>query len=180
MICTDELIIVNYCHSGCSPLKNIMRLDQQAAFSLASELAAKNPETTAYFRFADFQNYYPLRMKADHILRNSFAALGGEPQTEHPLYFVLQGSDYLDSWFGNGPTTTLLLKNIPAQYISFTYGDSCSALQKNGHLSLMTKNNLLESIRSYVGTLISYMKSITEQHHYIEAQLWHDGYVLIH
>jgi len=152
-----------------------MRLDRAAAFALATKLAAKNLETTAYYRFADFQNYYPLRLKADQLLRNSFTALGGQPQTEHPLYFVLQGSDYLDSWFGNGPTTTLLLKNIPAQYISFTYGDSCSTLQRTGGLSLMTKEQLLESIFNYDGPLSSYMESIKEKHHYIEAQLWHDG-----
>ena len=31
MISTDDLIIVNYCHPSCSPLKNIMDLGQQAA-----------------------------------------------------------------------------------------------------------------------------------------------------
>lgn len=136
MICTDDLVIVNYCHPGCSPL----------------------------------------RLKADHLLRLSFAARGGQPQTEHPLHFVLQGSDYLDSWFGNGPTMILLLKNIPSEYISFTYGDSCSTLQRAGSLILITKEQLLKSIHGYAGTLSSYMESIKEQHHYIEAQLWHDGY----
>ena len=68
MIDIKELYIVNYCHPNCKPLQNIMRLPEKQAFEKAGELARKNPETNAFYRFADFENYYPRRLKADSII----------------------------------------------------------------------------------------------------------------
>ncbi len=66
MIDIDELYIVNYCHKNCTPLKNLIRLPKKEAFSLAYEMSAKNPETTSFYRFADFEKntHYPLFYKA--------------------------------------------------------------------------------------------------------------------
>ena len=49
---------------------------------------------------------------------------GYEPQEEHPLSFVLQGSEYLDAWFDNGITTKVPLAKIASEHISCTLGDS--------------------------------------------------------
>ena len=98
----DDLHIVNYCHSSCTPLLNIMRLPKDEAFALAYEMAAQNKETTAFYRFADFENYYPERLKTDTLLCTRFIELGGKPLQEHPLSCVLQGSDYLYEWFDCG------------------------------------------------------------------------------
>lgn len=43
-------------------------------------------------------NYYPERLKTDALLYTRFMELGGKPLQEHPLSFVLQGSDYLNEW----------------------------------------------------------------------------------
>ena len=94
MINEEQLYIVNYCHNNCTPLKNIMRLPKEAAFELAAELAEKNKGSTAFWRFADFSVYYPERLATDKILYERFVALGGRPNNEHPLSFVLQGSEY--------------------------------------------------------------------------------------
>lgn len=99
MINIDEIYIVNYCHPNCIPLRNIVGLSKEEAFLLASEMATKNPNTTAFWRFADFENYYPLRIKKDARLYELFISLGGKPKVQHPLSFVLQGSEYLDNWF---------------------------------------------------------------------------------
>lgn len=176
MINIDELYIVNYCHPNCMPLKNIIRLPKEEAFLLANEMAAKNPETTAFWRFADFGNYYPLRIKQDAGLHELFISLGGKPKVEHPLSFVLQGSEYLDNWFDKGRITKILLKDIPSEYISFTYGDSGAVLDRTGEISVMTKEMLLDSIRNFEGTINEYMSQITEKHGYIEVQLWNDDY----
>lgn len=172
MINIDDLHIVNYCHPSCIPLKNIMRLPKEEAFTLAYEIAANNVETTAFFRFADFENYYPLRKKVDKLLYNNFISLGGSPETEHPLSFVLQGSEYLDKWFGNGISTRIPLMSIPSGFISFTYGDSSAVFQRTGQITLITKEVLLDSIRKFEGELDEYMKEIEEKHSYIEVQLW--------
>lgn len=84
----DELILVNYCYPDCIPLMNIMRLPQKEAYALASVLAESHPETTAFYRFADFENYYLLRKKQDEYLYSKFIELGGLPEEKHPLSFV--------------------------------------------------------------------------------------------
>lgn len=176
MIHIDDFVIVNYCHSSCMPLKNIMRLPKEEAFSLAYEMAAKNKNTTAFYRFADFENYYPRRLKTDQLLYNTFLTLGGHPQTEHPLSFVLQGSEYLDKWFDQGRVVKIPLKDIPSEFISFTYGDSMAVLNRNEKLHMVTKEQLTESIRSFNGTMDEYMMEISNKHRYIEVQLWNDNY----
>jgi hypothetical protein len=99
----EELELVNYCHPGCVPMLNIMRLPKDEAFCLADEMAEKHPETTAFYRFADFENYYALRLTQDEYLYERFKEMGGDPEEIHPLSFVVDGSDYLKEWFGNGP-----------------------------------------------------------------------------
>lgn len=170
------LHIIHYDHPNCTPLQNIVRLPETEAFSLAHQMAAKNLETTAFYRFADFENYYPLRVRADQIMHQAFIALGGQPATEHPLFFVLQGSEYLKRWFDDGQAITLPLKTIPDQYISFTYGDSSAMLQRQGDIRLMNKDLLMSAIQDYNGKVDVFLKDITDQYHYIEVQVWHDAY----
>ena len=79
-----------------------MRLSKEKAFLLAEKLTKENPHTTAFYRFADFENYYLRRLKTDEFLYNNFSSLGGKPKERHPVSFVLQGCDYLDNWFGRG------------------------------------------------------------------------------
>lgn len=174
LINLDELYIVNYCHPACMPMKNIMRLEGEAAFALAAAMAAQNANTNAFYRFADFANYYPLRKKVDQILYRKFIDLGGNPQTAHPLFFVLHGSEYLKQWFGNGIERKILLKSIPSEHISFTYGDSCASWRKNGDIMLLTKDMLLASIGDYAGSADAYLQEATEKYYYIEVQLWSD------
>jgi len=175
MINVDELYIVNYCHPNCVPLKNIVRLPKEEAFAFAYDISSKN-QGQAFYRFADFENYYPLRMETDRYLYNAFISLGGKPKVEHPLSFVLQGSEYLFKWFGNAIITRIPLIRIPSEYISFTYGDSAATLKRTGGVTLLTKDMLLESISRYNGTIDEFMLEIEEKYHYIEVQLWNDDY----
>ena len=46
--------------------------------------------TTAFYRFADFENYYDLRLRQDEYLYSRFVELGGEPEEKHPLSFVIE------------------------------------------------------------------------------------------
>ena len=75
----EELQIVNYCHRSCSPLKNIMRLPRDEAFAMAQRLAAQNENKTAFYRFADFENYYPERLKTDGCCIVVLSRSAGDP-----------------------------------------------------------------------------------------------------
>ncbi len=170
----DDLQIVNYCHHSCTPLLNIMRLPKKEAFALAREMAVQNKETTAFYRFADFENYYPERLKTDRLLYDRFIKLGGKPLQEHPLSFVLQGSDFLNGWFDRGIVTTIPLNRIDSDYISFTYGDSMTTLKINGEFTMLTKDMLLKAISDYDGTPEDFLTNADHQYRYIEAQVWND------
>lgn len=177
MITEDQLYIINYCHNNCEPLKNIMRLPKEEAFKLAGKLAEENEGRTAFWRFADFAVYYPERLTTDKLLYGRFVSMGGKPKEEHPLSFVLQGSEYLDAWFDNGIVTKIPLLEIASEHISFTLGDSMSTLKRNGDIEMLSKEELLGKLQGYPGTLDEFMREIREKHGYIEVQLWSDEYV---
>ncbi len=174
----ENLVLVHYCHPNCKPFQNIMRLSEENAFLLAERLAKENPETTAFYRFADFSNYYPLRRKTDQHLYDNFSRLGGKPKEKHPLSFVLQGCDYLEHWFGNGMVYKINLSEIPSDSISFSLGDSCAQYGKTGEIRLLTKEQLLEQIRDFDGSIEDFMDYVVEHYSYIEAQLWDDTIIL--
>lgn len=173
-ITVDDLQIANYCHRNCAPLQNIMCLPKEEAFALAYEMAAQNKNTTAFYRFTDFENYYPERLQTDALLYNRFKELGGNPLREHPLSFVLQGSEYLNAWFDDGIVTAIPLGRIPSDCISFTYGDSMSVLRKFGAFTMLTKDMLLQEIANYDGSLEEFLSAVAKQYKYIEAQVWTD------
>ncbi len=171
----DELVLVNYCYPDCTPLMNIMRLSETEAFQLAHKLAENHPDTTAFYRFADFSNYYALRKAQDEYLYSRFIELGGLPEEKHPLSFVIENSDYLREWFGNGIETKLLLKNIAPYHISFTIGDSGAEFQQNGSIDLLTLDDLKQRIDEHSGDFEVFMHAV--KRHYIEVQLWSDKYI---
>ncbi len=175
----DDLHIVNYCHHSCTPLLNIMRLPKDEAFALAFKMAEQNRDTTAVYRWADFENYYTRRLQTDKLLHARFVELDGKPLQGHPLSFVLQGSDYLNDWFGNGIVTKIPLNRIPPEHISFTYGDSMASLEKHSGFTMLTKDMLLKVMSDYNGTLEDFMNNIEKQYHYIEVQVWDDECVIL-
>lgn len=170
----EEIYVVNYCHHNCVPLKNIMWLPREQAFALAGEMAQQNKDTTAFYRFADFHNYYRERLKTDELLYDRFCSLGGRPAKKHPLSFVLQGSEFLDNWFDNGIVTRIPLEQIPAQRISFTYGDSMSVLKKKGSFDMLTKEMLIRIMADYNGTLEEFIQEVNHEYSYMEVQVWQE------
>ena len=170
----ENLILVNYCHPDCVPLKNIMRLPKEDAFVMAKKMAAAHPETTAFYRFADFENYYDLRLRQDEYLYSRFVELGGKPEENHPLSFVIEGSEYLQEWFGNGIQTKLFLRDVDARHVSFTLGDSGAMFEKKGVVDLLMLEDLKNRLVEFDGNFDDFLKAAGC--HYIEVQLWSDKY----
>lgn len=170
----NDLFLIHYCHPDCEPLKNIMRLPQEEAFRLAREMAARHPEASAFFRFSDFENYYPRRMEADGILSAAFRSRGGNPVQTHPLSFALEGSDFLDHWFDRGQVLRLPLQCVPADQISFTLGDSLGMLDRTGGFIFLTLAELQARIAAHPEGATGFLRDMKQQYRYIEAQLWDD------
>jgi len=172
-----EINIVHYSHSECMPLHSITELPEKEAFEMAYKLGLNNG--TSFYRFKDFANYYSKRIKTEKWLYNWFIKSGGEPKTEHPLYFVLEGSDYLNEWFDKGKIIKISLSIIDAKHISFTIGDSCANFEKENRREPFLKEKLYEMIENHNGKTDDLLKIIYEnyQYHYIECQLWNKEYV---
>lgn len=168
----SSLYITHYYVRGTDPWKNIMLLPEKEAFQKAAELASAHEGMTSYGRFADFENYYPLRKAADKRVREQFVALGGKPRLEHPYSFVLGESDYLKTWFDEGDSLRIPLDEIPDEQISFTLGDSCAKLSRNDSLEVLTKQMLIERLHAFDDSLERLVQSIAP-YGYVEAQLWY-------
>ncbi len=168
----DKLYIVHYYYPGTDPWKNIMNLPEEEAFRTAKELAAAHPETTSFYRCADFQNYYSRRKMADAYVRDTFIRLGGNPRLQHPYSFVLSESEYLKDWFDSSDRIVLDLSDIPDDQISFTIGDSCALFTQGLELVVLTKKMLLEQVRACDGLVDVFLKKALGRYQYVEVQLW--------
>lgn len=172
---SKKLMLVNYSHADCTPLKNIMRLPEQEAFRLARTLAAAHPGESSFWRFSDFENYYALRKRQDAFLYAAFLAKGGKPEVEHPLSFVVEGNDYLREWFGNGVESRLMLEKVDSRHISFTVGDSGWAIDNHLPVEVLTKEEFLEQLEDCGGDLHILLGKAGKK--YVEVQLWSDEYL---
>ena len=168
----DKLFITHYYYPGTDPWKNIMNLPEEEAFRTAEELAAAHPETTSFYRFADFRNYYPRRKKADSYMRDAFIRLGGKPRLLHPYSFVLTECEYLKDWFDSSDKIVLDLSDIPDDQISFTIGDSCALITQGLEPVILTKKMLLEGIRACDGSVDAFLEKTLGKNYYVEVQLW--------
>lgn len=174
MIDINKLTLVNYCHPDCVPMKNIMRLPEKEAYALAKKLSDSHKDTTAFYRFADFENYYPTRCKQDQFLYEAFISKGGKPEEKHPLSFVIDGSDYLKDWFSDGIETRIPLKEINPEDISFTIGDSGAMQERDIKYDILTLDELKERMEGFE-TFTDFLKSTGRG--YVEVQLWTDRYL---
>ena len=169
----DKLHIVHYYYPGTDPWKNIMLLPEKEAFIIAEELAETHPDTTSFGRFADFENYYPARKKADEYVRARFIEAGGKPALLHPYSFTLMECEYLQKWFSDGEKLVLNLADIQDDQISFTIGDSCAQITNGVEPEVLTKETLLERIHDCADSVEAFLKTNLGKFAYVEVQLWY-------
>lgn len=168
----EQLYLTAYRHPGTEPFGSIMMLPEEEAFREAARLAAAHPDTTAFYRFADFANYYPLRKASEEALREAFLAAGGQPELAHPCSFVLMENDYLHRWFGQGDSIRIPLDALPPEQVSFTLGDSVSSFSRDGRHQLLTVEGLRRMMEDHGGSLQDFMTHVENTWRYIEAQVW--------
>lgn len=90
---TNSICLVNYHPLNSEPLKSITRFSKKEAFEIAQKLYEEN-HVPGYERFGPgFESYYTLRMETEKWLYEEFIAIGGKPQTTHPLYFFVHDWD---------------------------------------------------------------------------------------
>lgn len=168
----DRLYISHYYYPGTDPWKNIMLLPEEEAFRVAKELADAHPGITSFGRFADFENYYPARKKADDFVRERFMELGGKPKLLHPYAFTLLECEYLREWFDSSDKIIIDLEDIPDDQVSFTLGDSCTLMIHGNEPVVLTKKLLFEQIETCNGSIDEFFEKSLGKYAYVEAQLW--------
>ena|GEM_PF-1391988 len=165
-----DLYIVNYRHANSAALKSITQLPKDEAFALAKRLHVESP-CRAHKRFgASFAWYYEHRLRTEQWLHEQFIALGGQPQTNHPFYFVLQGCDSLHDNFDRGETLRIALHEIDPRHVSFTFGDSCKFMDSPQRQRPFLMDELLAHIASH-GNAETFLRNL-QPYDFIEAQLW--------
>ena len=172
----SEFYIVHYCHSQCVLLNSITELPEKEAFKMAEILGKNNGES--FYRFKDFIHYYPRRIKAEKWLYEWFLESGGKPETKHPLYFVLDRSDFLNEWFDKGKIIKIPLSIIESKHISFTIGDSMATFKDDFdgiRKEPLLKIELQKIIEDYNGNIDEFKKEKGIK--YIECQLWDKSYL---
>jgi hypothetical protein len=176
----QNLHITNYCNTRCSPADSLTKLPPEDAYKLAKQLSQHTSTSfTSFSRFSDtdFDGYYKKRIRTEEWLYSSFIALGGKPQSAHPIYFVLGESTYLNQWFEHGLQTRLLLDDIDSADISFTFGDSMSTMDSADRTNPFDKESLFHFIHETTADIPSFLSDLDKQNRYIEVQLWNDTYV---
>ena len=149
-----------------------MLLPEDEAFRTAEALAKAHPDTTSFYRFADFANYYPGRKAADAYMYQAFLDLGGQPKLEHPYSFVLMESPYLEEWFSGEEKLRIKLSDVPAAVVSFTVGDSCARFQRGERPVVLTKPMLEEMYHTSGHSPQAFLETMLQGYQYMEVQLW--------
>lgn len=168
----DKLYITHYFYPGTDPWKNIMLLPEEEAFRKAKELADAHPDTTSFGRFADFENYYPARKKADAFVRERFIKLDGKPKLRNPYSFTLLECEYLRDWFDSSDKIIIDLDDVPDDQVSFTLGDSCALMIHGNEPVVLTKKMLYERIEVCNSSVDVFLKESLGNYAYVEVQLW--------
>jgi hypothetical protein len=177
----DDLYITNYREAGGLHLRSITRLPKEEAYAFAKTLSEKS--VSKRDRYGDyFDTYYHKRLRTEEWLYETFIALKGSPQTQHPIYFTLLESERLCNYFGNDHKIKLPLKDIDPSHISFTPRDSMHLMDMEMiENTVWRKEKLFELINESGQDISEFVKSIPEKYAqiggYIEVQLWSDLYL---
>lgn len=182
-ISLEQLYITNYRESGGEHFKSITRLAEEDAFLLAKELSSNtNSRNDRYGKY--FKRYYEKRKKTEDVLYRQFVKNGGQPQTYHPIYFVLCENQGMADFYGNDDLRKISLNEIPSEFVSFTPRDSMHlmdmGLLRGNVWDEQTLFDMLASTNSGIGSQIADIPGMYgNPGGYIEVQVWNDACIKI-
>ena len=142
----QELELVNYRCPGSETIRSISRLPRNEAMTAARALYAQSP-CSAHRRFGpDFPGYLDARLEIEAWLYERFLAIGGQPETAHPLYFAVQNCDSLRRNFANSREYRVKLSQIDPRKVSFTWGDNMAQRERDALRPPFLLDDLLREI----------------------------------
>lgn len=172
--------LFHYYEKGKQPFQCVTSLPFDEAIVVLKEIQLHNPALVS----PNIEKYLIKRYEREAIARDAFISIGGKPQTRNPVYFTLEESKNMATWFKHPETIRLPLSKFDLQTVSFTYGDLMTVFNpklKNGDEwwgKVFTYSEICEIIKKH-GWPKQYGlhdapkgESILHFQKYIEAQVW--------
>lgn len=127
--------------------------------------------------------YLKRRFEYEDIVKKMFISKGGRVNRRRPHYMTLEDCPWLLSWYKDGTSISIDIKDIDTYYISFTYGDMFPVFGPRGDDSkeyrkqVYTYEEILKVIDKY--GFPQNWNPLGEQGpiRYIEAEVWDDAII---
>lgn len=174
--------IYRYFKEGMNPFKSISDFPDEQIVSFMEKYFPND----RWFH-ANPEGRIKTRRKIENWLYNNFISSGGKPKTNHPCYFTLEKSTFLqefESFEGLSKEVKIPLSLFSCDNISFTYPDSFISewLNRNKDHDFYDEelNGKIFKLKEILGLLESgripnniYMDTLNYKYHfYIEVQVW--------
>jgi len=172
----NELQIAHYYHAHSVPFRSISRLPEEEAFLLAKTMHEQRP-CRAHKRFQPerWEWYWARRQAAESQLHEEFVAIGGKPETRHPIYFALQGSAVIKNLHQNFDQASMIavpVSRFDPDQRSFTFGDSVALHDHPARRGPFMSDALHRLLAAHGGDVDALLSSLEPIYEYIEAQVW--------
>lgn len=125
---------VHYFRAIRPPFLNLSDLPSSAVDGVLETLAKETAAGQHHRVFG--RQYLTMRRETEAVLRSGFIGLGGQPQRSAPHYFCLGGSAWFAGLARDMRQIEVCLADLPAHLVSFTYGDSMSAMGVSARFGL--------------------------------------------
>lgn len=129
------------------------------------------------------ETYLERRFEYEDIVQKIFISKGGGVNRRRPHYMTLEDCSWLLSWYKEGTSISIDIKDVDTNYISFTYGDMFPVFgprddeSKEYRKQVYTYKEILKIIHKY--GLPQNWNPLGEKGpiRYIEAQVWDDSII---
>lgn len=118
----------HYYHPDDQPFRNLSDLEPNELKGVLNKLNSRKKHDAANKRVFG-SRYMQFRYETETKLRELFVERGGEPEREHPHYFVLGECDWFSGLYSNSRMVQLALGGLNEKIVSFTYPDSFIAMR---------------------------------------------------
>jgi hypothetical protein len=170
--CPD--LLYHYYESARGPFLNLSDLPLQEAELILERIRREG----VAFASKRAEDYLHIRKGLEEKVRQLFIAKGGRPERANPHYLVLGPCPWLLGWYQDGRKIHIPLAIVPAEQLSFTYGDTFPAMRFKDDMpwrgQVYTLAEIPEIIRRYGLPQEWNRDGRYGPDRYIEAQVWSD------
>ncbi len=117
------MFLTHYYHQKDKPFQSLSALEKSAAIDIISSLHDR--EGLVYRRFRQPDQYLQKRKETEAWVKQAFIQKGGKPKTNHPQYFVVNQSIWIEEGFNRQSLyVSIPISAFNPEQVSFTFPDS--------------------------------------------------------